>query len=133
MEFNTEDQGLSLFMPHSEAAYQTEQVFFDLMFSLESHKMTALWPNDSTTFTFYVTFQIAYHIEQLLQKICFDLMLSLQSDEITALWANGSLNFTFYEKLSKSIPNSTTFEQEFLIQYLVYKVTKLLLCDLMTD
>ena len=26
------------------------------MFSLESDEMTALWPNDSLTFTFYVTF-----------------------------------------------------------------------------
>ena len=26
------------------------------MFSLESDQMTALWPNDSLTFTFYVTF-----------------------------------------------------------------------------
>ena len=28
--------------------------FFDSMFSLECDKMTALWPNDSLTFTFYV-------------------------------------------------------------------------------
>ena len=40
--------------------YQTEQLLqkkiFDSMFSLESDEMTALWPNDSLTFTFYVTF-----------------------------------------------------------------------------
>ena len=37
---------LSLFMPHAQIAYQIEQLlskqFFDLMFSLESDKMTAL-------------------------------------------------------------------------------------------
>jgi len=45
-------------MSDSQKAYQTEQLllkkFFDSMFSLESDKMTALWPNDSLTFTFYV-------------------------------------------------------------------------------
>ena len=51
---------LSLFMWYSQTAYQTEQLFqkkfFDLVFSLESDEMTALWPNDRLTFTFYVTF-----------------------------------------------------------------------------
>ena len=45
-------------MSDSQKAYQTEQLllkkFFDSMFSLESDEMTALWPNDSLTFTFYV-------------------------------------------------------------------------------
>ena len=47
-------------MRHSQMAYQTEQLlqkkFFDLIFSLESDKMTALWPNGSLTLTFYETF-----------------------------------------------------------------------------
>ena len=45
----------------SQIAYQTEQFLskkvFDLMFSLESDKMTALWPNDSLTLTFYMTLE----------------------------------------------------------------------------
>ena len=42
---------LSLFMPHSQIAYQTEQLllkkFSDLMLSSKSDKMTAVWQNDS--------------------------------------------------------------------------------------
>ena len=42
---------LSLFMPYLQVVYQTEQVLknklFDMMFSLKSDEMTALWPNDS--------------------------------------------------------------------------------------
>ena len=46
---------LSLFIWHSPIAYQNEQhLFLDTMFSLESDKISALWPNDSLTFTFYV-------------------------------------------------------------------------------
>ena len=44
----------------SQIVYQTKELlqkkFFDSMFSLESDEMTALWPNDSLTFTFYATF-----------------------------------------------------------------------------
>ena len=51
---------LSLFMRHSEIAYQTEQLFvkevFESMISLESDKMNTLWPHDSLTLTFYETF-----------------------------------------------------------------------------
>ena len=47
---------LSVFMWYSQIAYQTEKVlgkkFYDWMLSLESDQMTALWPNDSFTFTF---------------------------------------------------------------------------------
>ena len=50
---------LSLFMPHSQIAYQTEQLFlkkfFNTIFSLESDQMPALWANDFLNFTFYVT------------------------------------------------------------------------------
>ena len=44
-------------MSHSQIEYQTELLlstkFLDSMLSLESDEMTALWPNDSLTFTFY--------------------------------------------------------------------------------
>ena len=47
-------------MPNSEIVYQTEQLLenqlFDFLFSSESDKMTALWPDVSLTFPFYVTF-----------------------------------------------------------------------------
>ena len=50
---------LSLFMPHSQKAYQTEQLlgkkFFNTIFNLESDKMTDLSANDSLNFTFYLT------------------------------------------------------------------------------
>ena len=45
-------------MWHSQIAYQTEQLlqkkFSDLIYSLKSDEMAALWPYDSLTFTFYV-------------------------------------------------------------------------------
>ena len=83
------------------------------MFSLESDEMTALWPNDSLTFTFMSDSQKAYQTEQLLWKKFFDSMFSLESDEMTALWSNESLTFTFYVIVSNSIPNWTTFVKEF--------------------
>ena len=47
-------------MRHSQIAYQNEQLllkkFFDLMISLESDEITALWPNDFLTLTFYEAF-----------------------------------------------------------------------------
>ena len=47
-------------MIHSQIAYQTRQLlqkkFFDMILSLESDEMTALWPNDRLTLTFYLTF-----------------------------------------------------------------------------
>ena len=54
----------------SQIAYQTEQLlqknFLDTIFSLESDKMTALWPNDSLTVTCMWLSQKAYQTEQLL-------------------------------------------------------------------
>ena len=45
-------------MRKSQIAYQTKHLlkkkFFDSMFSLESDEMTALWPNNTLTFTFYM-------------------------------------------------------------------------------
>ena len=47
-------------MRKSQNVYQTEQLLykkvFDSSISLESDKITALWPNDSLTLTFYETF-----------------------------------------------------------------------------
>ena len=54
------------------------------MFSLESDKMTALWPNDNLTFTFIWYFRVAFQTEQLLKNKFFDPMFSLESDEMTA-------------------------------------------------
>ena len=46
-------------MWNSQIASQTEELlekkFFVSVFSLESDEMTALWPNESLTFTFYET------------------------------------------------------------------------------
>ena len=50
---------LSLFIWHSQIAFQIDQLLkkvFASMFSLESDEMTALGPNDSLTFTFYLKF-----------------------------------------------------------------------------
>ena len=103
-------------MRHSQIAYQTEQVllkkFFDLMFSLESDEMTALWPNDSLTFTFYETFSNSIPYWTTFVKEVFDSKFSLESDEMTALWPNNSLTFTFYVTFSNSIPIWTTFVEE---------------------
>ena len=82
------------------------------MFSLESDEMTALWPNDTLTFTFYVRFSNSIPNWSNFVKEVFDSMLSLESIEMTALGPNGSLTFTFYLKFSNSIPNWTTFVKE---------------------
>ena len=55
------------------------------MFSLESFEMTALWPNDDITFTFYVTFS-----NGIPHWTIFDSMLSSESDEVAAGWWNDS-------------------------------------------
>ena len=82
------------------------------MFSLESDEMTALWPNDSLTFTFYVSFSnsIPNWVSQI--KEIFDSMFSLESDEMTALLPNDSSTLTFYVTFSKSIANWATFVKE---------------------
>ena len=82
------------------------------MFSLESDKMTALWPNYSLTFTFYVTFSNILQKWTSFIKEVFDSMFTLESDEMTALWPNDSLTFTFYVIISNSIPNWATFVKE---------------------
>ena len=43
----------------------------DLIFTLESNKMTALWPNDSATFTFYATFLSSIPNRATFMKIIF--------------------------------------------------------------
>ena len=69
-----------------------------MMLSLESDEMTALWPNDIITFTFYV--MISNSIP------------NRESDKMTPLCQNDSLTFTFYVTISNSIPNWTTFVKE---------------------
>ena len=53
------------------------------MFILESDKMASLCQNDKLTFTFHS--QIAYKVEQLVEKKFLDSMIGLQNDEMTAL------------------------------------------------
>ena len=54
------------------------------MFSLESDKMTALRPNDSITFTFFMAFANSIPNWTPFVKEFFDLMLSSKSDKMTA-------------------------------------------------
>ena len=82
------------------------------MFSLESDKMTALWLNDSLTFTFSVIFSNSIPNWAIFVKKVFDSMFSLESDEMTALWPNDNLTFTFYMIISNSILNWATFVKE---------------------
>ena len=82
------------------------------MFSFESDEMTALWPNDSLTFTFHVRFSKSIPNRTTFVKEVFDSRLSKESDEMTALWPNNSSTFTFYETFSNSTPNWTTFKKE---------------------
>jgi len=83
------------------------------MFSLESDEMTALWPNDRLTFTFYVIYSNRIPNWASFVKEVFDSMFSLESDKMTALWPNHRLTFTFYVIFSNSIPNWRTFVKEF--------------------
>ena len=62
------------------------------MFSLESDKRTALWPNYSLTFTFYDTLSNSIPKLTASVKKVFDSMISLESDKRTALEC---LTFTF--------------------------------------
>ena len=75
-------------MCHSQKDYPTKHLlkkkFFDSMFSLESDEMTALWPNDSLTFTFYVIISNSIpNWATFVQKKFFDSMFSLESDKMT--------------------------------------------------
>ena len=51
------------------------------MFSLESDIITAVWPNDSLTFTLYATFSNSIPKWATFVKEVFDLMFSLESDK----------------------------------------------------
>ena len=53
------------------------------MFSSESDKMTALWQNDSLSFTLYATFSFSITNWTTFVKEVFDLMFSIESDEMT--------------------------------------------------
>ena len=79
------------------------------MFSLKSDKMTAFRPNESLTFTFFVTFSNSIPNWRTFVKEVFDLMFSLESDKMAALWPNDTLTFTFYAIFSSRIPNWATF------------------------
>ena len=82
------------------------------MISLESDKITALWPNDSLTYSFHETISNSIPKWTTFVKEVFDAMISLESDKITALWPNDLLTFTFYETFSDNLPNWTTFVKE---------------------
>ena len=55
------------------------------MFSLESDEMTTLWPDESLTFTFYLTFSNSKPNWTTFVKEVFDSVFRLESDERTAL------------------------------------------------
>ena len=100
-------------MQHSQIAYQTKQLFekkfFDSMASLEIYKMTAMWPCDSLTFTFFTHSKTTHQTGQLFVKEFFDSIYSLESEKMTALWPNDSLTFTFYIPVvpKKALPQIT--------------------------
>ena len=77
-------------MPHSQKAYQTEQLlgkkFFNTIFSLESDQITALRAN----FTFYVLISNSIANWTTFVKEFSDLMLSSEIDKITVVWLNDS-------------------------------------------
>ena len=61
------------------------------MLSLESDEITALWPNDILTLTFYVIIS-----KSMLTWATFDPMLSLESDKMTIVWPNDSSTLALY-------------------------------------
>ena len=80
-----------------------------MMFSLESDKMSALWPTDSLTFTFYVIFSNRIPNWATFVKEVFDSMFGLGIDKMTALRRNDISPFTSYVTFSNITPNWTTF------------------------
>ena len=82
---------LSLFLRHSEIAYQTEQLFVkESMISLESYEMNA--------FPFYETFSKSIPNWAICLKQVFDLMIILERDKMTSL-LQSPLNFHFLSVL----------------------------------
>ena len=61
------------------------------MLNIESVKMTALWPNNRQTLTFYVTFLNSIPNWAIFGKEVFNSMFSLGSVKITALWLNDKM------------------------------------------
>ena len=55
------------------------------MFSFKSDEMSALWPNDSLSFTSHETFSNSIPKWTTFVKEVFDSMFGLESDEMTAL------------------------------------------------
>ena len=82
------------------------------MISLESDEITALWPNDSLSFTFSETFSNSIRNWSMSVKKFFDLMISLESDEMTSFWPGDIWIFPIYDTFSYCIPNWTTFVKE---------------------
>ena len=66
--------------------------------------MTAVWPNDSQTFTFYATFLNSILNWATFEKEVFDFMFSLEGDEMTALWPRDNFTFTLYVVFLNIIP-----------------------------
>ena len=57
-------------------------MFFDLVLSLDSDKMTAFWPNGSLILNFLAYSKTAYQMKNFYKRSFFDSILSLQSDEM---------------------------------------------------
>ena len=74
--------------------------------------MTALWTNDSLTFTFHMPFSNSIQLDNFCKKKFFDMILSLKSENMTVLWPKSGLTFASYEKFSNSISNWTSFVKE---------------------
>ena len=68
--------------------------FLDLKLTLKRVKMTALWPNDSLTFTFYATISNSIPNLTIFVKEVFWLDAKFRKWQ-NALWPNESLTLTF--------------------------------------
>ena len=84
------------------------------MFSLKSDKMTAFRPNESLTFTFFVTFSNSIPNWRTFVKEVFDLMFSLEGDEMTALGPRDNFTFTLYVVFLNSIPTWKSSKKDIL-------------------
>ena len=60
------------------------------MFSLEGDKMTAFWPRDNLTLTFYVIISNILLNWTTFVKEVFWSVFSIESDLMTALWSNNN-------------------------------------------
>ena len=110
----------SLLMRKSQNVYQTEQLLykkvFDSSISLESDKITALWPNDILTFTFYETFSNSIPNWAIFEKEAFwfdDWFIKWQNDWFVTKWMLYlSLSIWFNPKNLHYYPNISIFSCE---------------------